>query len=131
MVHRALLGSMERFFGGLVENWAGAFPTWLSPVQVRILPIADLHHEYAAQIASRLREAGVRVEVDDRKATTGAKIRDGELEKIPYLLIVGDREQQADTVSVRQRSEGDMGARPLTEFIAELEPQLSPPSSDI
>ncbi len=129
MVHRALFGSIERFFGGLIEHTAGAFPVWLAPVQVRILPIADRHHEYANQVADQLRETGVRVEVDDRKATTGAKIRDGETEKIPYLLIIGDREQKAGTVAVRQRGEGDQGAQPISDFLAELTPELSPPTS--
>jgi len=130
MVHRALFGSLERFFGGYVEHTGGAFPVWLSPVQVRVLPIADRHHEYAQKVAAELKRAGVRVEVDDRKATTGAKIRDGETQKLPYLLIVGDREQEADTVSVRQRGEGDQGARPLGEFLEHLKPELEPPSSE-
>jgi len=130
MIHRALLGSLERFFGVLIEHTGGAFPVWLAPTQVRILPIADRHHEYAEKVAAELKEIGVRAEVDDRKATTGAKIREGEIQKIPYLLIVGDREAEAGTVSVRQRGEGDKGARPIADFIAELEPQLAPPSSD-
>jgi threonyl-tRNA synthetase len=130
MVHRALLGALERFFGGYVEHTGGAFPVWLAPVQVRVLPIADRHHEYAEQVAARLRETGTRVEVDDRKATTGAKIRDGETQKIPYLLIVGDREQEAGTVSVRQRGEGDLGPSAVADFIAKLTPELSRPSSD-
>ncbi len=129
MVHRALLGSLERFFGVLVEHVGGAFPVWLAPVQARILPIADRHHDYAEQVAAQLREAEVRVEVDDRKATTGAKIRDGEMQKIPYLLIVGDREQTAGTVAVRHRSEGDLGPRPIADFIAAIGDELQPPSS--
>ncbi len=129
MVHRALLGSLERFFGGYVEHTGGAFPVWLAPVQVRVLPIADRHHEYAEQVAARLRETDTRVEVDDRKATTGAKIRDGETQKIPYLLIVGDREQEAGTVSVRQRGEGDLGPSALADFVEKLTPELLPPSS--
>ena len=130
MIHRALLGSLERFFGVLIEHTGGAFPVWLAPIQVRLLPIADRHHEYAEKVAAELKGIAVRAEVDDRKATTGAKIRDGETQKIPYLLIVGDREVEAGTVSVRQRGEGNKGARPLADFIAELEPQLAPPSSD-
>jgi threonyl-tRNA synthetase len=129
MVHRALLGALERFFGGYVEHTGGAFPVWLAPVQVRVLPIADRHHDYAQQVAAQLRAAGVRVEVDDRKATTGAKIRDGETQKIPYLLIVGDRESQTGAVSVRKRGEGDKGAQALGDFIACLGPELSPPGS--
>ncbi len=130
MVHRALLGSLERFFGVLVEHTGGAFPVWLAPVQVRVLPIADRHHEYAEKVAAELRQSGARVEVDDRKATTGAKIRDGETQKIPYLLIVGDREQEAGTVSVRQRGEGDLGASAVADFAAKLTPELSSPSSE-
>ena len=129
MIHRTVLGSMERFIGGLVEHYGGAFPVWLAPVQVRVLPIADRHGDYAEQVASELRRAGVRAETDVRKATTGAKIRDGETQKIPYLLIVGDREQQSGAVSVRKHSEGDKGAQPLSEFIAGLKPQLSAPES--
>jgi threonyl-tRNA synthetase len=129
MIHRALLGSLERFVGVLIEHTGGAFPTWLAPVQVRVLPIADRHHDYAAEVAGRLRELGARVEVDDRKATTGNKIREGEVQKVPYLLIVGDRERDAGTVSVRRRGEGDQGAKPREEFIEELTPELQPPSS--
>ena len=129
MVHRALLGSLERFFGVLVEHVGGAFPLWLAPVQARILPIADRHHDYAEQVAAQLREAEVRVEVDDRKATTGAKIREGEMQKIPYLLIVGDREQTAGTVSVRHRSEGNLGPKPIADFIIGIADELQPPSS--
>jgi len=127
MVHRALLGAMERFFGGLVEHYGGAFPTWLAPVQVRVLPIADRHHEYAGQVAARLREAGARVEVDERSATMRAKIRDGELEKIPYLLVVGDREQQRGAVAVRKRGEGDLGSQSVEEFLSSLAPELRGP----
>ncbi len=130
MIHRALLGALERFFGGYIEHTGGAFPVWLSPTQVRVLPIADRHHEYAEKVAVQLREAGARVEVDARKATTGAKIREGETHKIPYLLIVGDREQQAGNVAVRQRGEGDRGPQPLSDFVEELKPQLAPPSSE-
>jgi len=128
MVHRALLGSLDRFFGGYLEHTGGAFPTWLAPVQVRVLPIADRHHAYANQVADQLRQAGARVEVDDRKATTSAKIRDGEMQKIPYLLVVGDREQEAAAVSVRARSKGDQGAQPLADFIAQLSRELPPPA---
>jgi len=130
MIHRALLGALERFFGGYIEHTGGAFPVWLAPVQVRVLPIADRHHDYAQQVAAKLREVGARAEVDDRKATTGAKIREGETQKIPYLLIVGDREQEAGTVSVRQRGEGNLGARPIADFLAQLTPEMQPPSSE-
>jgi threonyl-tRNA synthetase len=129
MIHRALFGSLERFIGGYIEHTGGAFPVWLAPVQVKIIPIADRHHAYAEQAAARLRAMAVRVEVDDRRATTGAKIRDGEMQKIPYLLIVGDREQEGGAVAVRKRGEGDLGPRPLEEFAAALSSELAPPSA--
>jgi threonyl-tRNA synthetase len=127
MIHRALLGALERFFGGYIEHTGGAFPVWLAPVQARVIPIADRHHEYAGRVAAQLRDVGVRVEVDDRKATTNAKIRDGETQKVPYLLVVGDREQAGGTVSVRKRGEGDRGAQALGDFIAALAPEVAPP----
>jgi len=129
MIHRALLGAMERFVGGYIEHTGGAFPVWLAPVQVRVLPIADRHHEYAQKVAAELKQVGARAEVDDRKATTGAKIRNGETEKIPYLLIVGDRERDAGKVSVRKRGEGDLGPQSLDDFVAQLTPELQPPAS--
>ena len=118
MVHRTVLGSMERFVGGLIEHYAGAFPVWLSPVQVQIIPIADRHKEYAASVLQRLREAGLRAELDDSDERMNAKVRKAQLQKIPYMLIIGDREVQAGTVSVRLRSEENLGAKPLDEFIA-------------
>jgi threonyl-tRNA synthetase len=116
MVHRALLGSMERFFGVLIEHYGGAFPVWLAPVQVEVIPIADRHNEYAQQVAGQLREAGLRVEVDDSSERMQAKIRDAQLQKIPYMLVVGDREAEKGTVAVRLRTEEDLGPRPLEEF---------------
>jgi threonyl-tRNA synthetase len=118
MVHRALLGSMERFFGVLIEHYGGAFPIWLAPVQAEVIPIADRHNEYAHQVAGRLREAGLRVEVDDSSERMQAKIRDAQLQKIPYMLVVGDREAEQGTVAVRLRTEEDLGPRPLEEFIS-------------
>ncbi|MFB0534382.1 MAG: threonine--tRNA ligase [Anaerolineae bacterium] len=118
MVHRALLGSMERFFGVLIEHYGGAFPVWLAPVQVEVIPIADRHNEYAHQVAGRLREAGLRVEVDDSSERMQAKIRDAQLQKIPYMLVVGDREAEQGTAAVRLRTEEDLGPRPLEEFIS-------------
>ncbi len=129
MVHRALLGSMERFFGGLVEHYAGAFPVWLAPVQAKVLPIADRHHDYARSVVARLKAAGARAEVDDRAERMQAKIRDGEMQKIPYLLVVGDREMQNDAVSVRKRGEGDLGAKPVSEFLEMLGPEMAAPGA--
>jgi threonyl-tRNA synthetase len=117
MVHRALYGSIERFFGILLEHYAGAFPVWLAPVQSIVLPITDRQLDYARQVKGRLEEAGIRVTVDDRNEKVNLKIREAQLQKIPYMLVVGDREAQAGQVAVRNRKHGDLGAKPLDEFI--------------
>ncbi|HOU23580.1 MAG TPA: threonine--tRNA ligase [Anaerolineae bacterium] len=118
MVHRTVLGSMERFVGGLIEHYAGAFPVWLAPVQVKVIPIADRHNDYARQVLGKLREAGFRAELDDTADRMNAKVRKAQLEKVPYMLVMGDKEAEAGTVSVRLRSEENLGPRPLDEFIA-------------
>jgi threonyl-tRNA synthetase len=118
MVHRALLGSIERFFGVLLEHYAGAFPAWLAPVQVIVIPIADRHNEYANQVAAQLKASDLRVEVNDSGDRMQAKIRAAQLQKVPYMLIVGDREMQNSAVSVRLRNNQDLGGRPVSEFIA-------------
>ena len=118
LVHRALLGSMERFLGILIEHYVGAFPVWLAPVQARLIPITDRNVEYARDVESRLRAAGLRTEVDARSERMQAKIRDAQLQKIPYMLVVGDREMEAGAVAVRLRTEENLGARPVDEFIA-------------
>ena len=120
MIHRALLGSIERFIGVITEHFAGAFPTWLNPVQVKLLPVTDRAAEYARDAAAKLDAQGFRVEVDGRNEKIGKKIREAQLEKIPYMLVVGDRDMEADTVSVRHRSEGDLGAMSLEAFSAML-----------
>jgi threonyl-tRNA synthetase len=120
MVHRALYGSIERFFGILIEHYAGAFPVWLAPVQAVILPITDRHIEYAQQVTERLKQAGIRVELDDRKEKVNLKIRDAQMQKVPYMLVVGDREAQNDSVSVRNRKHGDQGAQTVDEFLAAI-----------
>ncbi|MEN6373095.1 MAG: threonine--tRNA ligase [Armatimonadota bacterium] len=125
MIHRALLGSIERFFGVLVEHYAGAFPLWLAPVQAILLPIADRHQEYAHKVAARLAEKGFRATVDTRNEKTGYKIREAQLQKIPYMLIVGDREIAEDQVSVRSRDKGDIGAKPVDKFIMDLTGELT------
>jgi len=117
MVHRALLGSMERFFGVLIEHYAGAFPLWLAPVQVQLIPIADRHAAYAHEVAAKLREAGLRAKVDDRGERMNAKIREAQMKKIPYMLVVGDKEQAAGAVAVRLRTEENLGPMPLDSFI--------------
>jgi len=124
MIHRALLGSLERFMGVLIEHYAGAFPLWLAPVQAVLIPIADRHSEYAESVAARLKTEGFRVEVDSRNEKTGYKIREAQLQKTPYMLVVGDREAEAGQVSVRSRAEGDKGAAPVDDLIAEMNAQL-------
>ena len=120
MVHRALWGSVERFFGVLIEHYAGAFPAWLAPVQVAVLPVSGKFEEYAKKVAQHLKDAGFRVRHDDRNEKLQAKIRDAQMEKIPYMLILGGKEAEAGTVSVRHRAKGDLGPRPAEEFIADL-----------
>jgi threonyl-tRNA synthetase len=126
MVHRALLGSMERFLGVLIEHYGGAFPTWLAPVQVRLLPVADRHRAYAETVVSRLTTAGLRGEVDARKEKIGFKIREAEIQKIPYIVVVGDKETAAGTVSVRLRGGQDKGGMPLADFVNSLIPENTP-----
>jgi threonyl-tRNA synthetase len=116
MVHRALMGSFERFIGILIEHYAGEFPLWLAPVQAIVLPIADRHVEYAREAAAELREAGLRVEIDERSESIGKKIREAEVLKVPYMLVVGDAEQEARAVAVRRHREGDQGSQPLAQF---------------
>ncbi len=120
MVHRALWGSVERFFGILIEHYAGAFPLWLAPVQVAILPVSEKVSEYAAKVSAELKAAGIRVYLDDRNEKLGAKIRDSEMQKIPYMAVVGGKEAEAHSVSVRHHGKGDLGARPLDSFLADL-----------
>ena len=119
VIHRAIFGSIERFIAILIEHFAGAFPLWLSPVQATVLPIADRHLEYANQVARVLNEAGLRAEVDDRQEKVNYKIREAQLQKIPYMLVVGDREAAERAVAVRSRAKGDLGARPLETFVAD------------
>ena len=120
MIHRALLGSIERFIGVITEHFAGAFPVWLSPVQVKVLPVTDRAAEYADQVAAQLTENGFRVEVDHRNEKIGKKIREAQLEKTPYMLVVGDRDMENGTVSPRHRTAGDLGAMSLADFQAKL-----------
>jgi threonyl-tRNA synthetase len=118
MIHRALMGSLERFFGVLIEHFAGAFPVWLSPVQVTVIPIADRHNEAARAVAARLKEAGLRVEVDDSSDRMNAKIRNAQLMKVPYMLVIGDQEAQSGTVSLRKRDGTRQDQMPLEQFLA-------------
>ena len=124
VIHRAILGSSDRFMAFLIEETKGAFPTWLAPVQVKILPISDKHLEYANKVKETLQEKELRVEVDDRAEKIGYKIREAQLQKVPYMLIVGDKEEQEGKVGVRDRKQGDIGAIPLDEFVSKIEEEV-------
>lgn len=126
MIHRALLGSLERFMGVLIEHYAGAFPCWLAPVQVKVLPISEKFHEYGAAVEKKLRAGGVRAELDDRNEKIGYKIRDAEVKKIPYMAVVGEKEAAADAVAVRCHGKGDQGSMPLDEFVSLVARQHQP-----
>jgi threonyl-tRNA synthetase len=121
MVHRALWGSVERFFGVLIEHYAGAFPVWLAPVQAIVLPITDAQNEYAQKVVAQLEEAGIRTELDDRSEKVNFKIREAQLQKVPFMLVIGGREAEAGTVSVRHRKEADQGVKPVGEFIDQIQ----------
>ena len=131
MVHRALFGSVERFFGVLIEHYAGAFPLWLAPVQVGLVPISERHIEYAHTVEAALNAAGLRVEVDARNEKMNAKIRDLANQKTPYILVFGDKEQAAGAVSVRTRGKGDQGSMPLADFIAQCKALVASQSTDL
>lgn len=120
MIHRVAFGSIERFIGILIEHFAGAFPTWLAPVQVKVLPITEDQVAYAEEITAKLHEAGLRVECDQRREKIGYKIREAQMEKVPYMLVIGGKEQEAGTVAVRLRNGTDLGAQPLEDFLARI-----------
>ncbi len=125
MIHRALLGAWERFFGLLIEHYAGAFPVWLAPVQVKVIPVADRHNDPAAKLAARMKARGIRAEVDDRGERMNQKIRQAQLEKVPYMLIVGDKEIESQSVSVRCRSGEQLSAMPLKDFIKRVTKEIA------
>jgi threonyl-tRNA synthetase len=131
MVHRALFGSVERFFGVLIEHYAGAFPLWLAPVQVGLVPISERHHAYAKKVESELEAAGFRVEVDDRNEKMNGKIRDFANQKVPYILVFGDKEEAAESVSVRTRGKGDQGSVPLADFIVKAKGLINSQSIEL
>jgi threonyl-tRNA synthetase len=116
MIHRVVYGSLERFIALLIEHYAGAFPTWLAPVQVRVLPISDRHHAYGAEVARYLEDADIRVEKDERREKINYKIREAQTEKIPFALIIGDREAEDNCVSMRRYGHGDSSSMPLEDF---------------
>ena len=124
MLHRAILGSVERFIGILIEHYGGAFPVWLAPVQCAILPIADRHHAYAHDVEKAMTEAGIRARIDDRSEKVGYKIREAETKKTPYMCIVGDKEMENQTLSVRKHREGDVGAVPLSVFVENIQDEI-------
>ena len=125
MIHRVVFGSIERFIGILTEHFAGAFPTWLAPVQVKLLPIADRHQEYLEGVRARLEAHGIRCELDDRSEKIGFKIRSAQLEKVPYMLVAGDKDIENGVVSVRSRKDGEQGSCTVDEFIANIEKEIS------
>jgi threonyl-tRNA synthetase len=125
MVHRALMGSIERFFGVLIEHYGGAFPLWLAPVQALIIPITDRHVAYAQQVQQRLEAAGLRVEINQSKDRMQAKIRNAQLQKIPYMLIIGDKEQESDAVSVRLRTEEDLGSMSVADVLDRITQEIA------
>ena len=131
MVHRALFGSVERFFGVLIEHYAGAFPLWLAPVQVGLVPISERHLAYAEKVESELKAAGLRVEVDARNEKMNAKIRDFANQKTPYILVFGDKEETTASVSVRTRGKGDQGSVPLAEFVAKAQSLVKGQSTEL
>jgi threonyl-tRNA synthetase len=125
MIHRGVIGTLVRMIAYLIEKYAGAFPLWLAPVQAVVVPVSDRHNQYGESVAGQLRSRGFRVEVDSRRERMQAKLRDAQAQQVPYMLVVGDRDQQAGTVSVRERRQGDLGARPLADFIADMEARRS------
>ena len=130
MLHRVVFGSVERFIGILTEHFAGAFPLWLSPVQVKVLPISERHHEYAQKVLDQLEAAGVRVEIDDRSEKIGYKIREAQLQKIPYMLVIGDKEVEADAVGVRSRKAGDIGQMSVKELLEKIKVEVETKAVD-
>ena len=125
VIHRAILGSSDRFISFLLEETKGNLPTWIAPLQVKVLPIADSHIEYAKKVKEELQKAGIRVEVDDRQEKIGYKIREAQLQKVPYMLVVGDKEKEANAVGVRSRKEGDIGAQNLKDFISKIKEEIN------
>ena len=125
MIHRVVFGSIERFIGILIEHFAGAFPTWLAPVQVKVLPISDKHMDYGMKVLDALKEVGIRAEIDTRAEKIGYKIREAQMKKIPYMLVVGAKEEEENKVSVRSRFAGDEGQCGLDAFVAKIKEEIA------
>jgi len=124
MVHRAIFGSFERFLGILTEHFAGVFPLWLAPVQVKLMSIVEKHNEYANKVRDMLEEQGIRVELDDRNEKIGYKIREAQLQKVPYMLILGDKEVEENKVGVRERKAGDLGQMSIDDFMSRIKDEI-------
>ena len=124
MIHRTAFGSLERFIGILIEHYAGAFPFWLAPVQVSLIPVAEAHEAHAKGIQKKMQEAGLRVETKPSSDTLGSRIRQAQTEKIPYMIVLGDKEIQADKIAVRSRTKGDLGQTALLEFLAKAKEEV-------
>ena len=125
MIHRVVFGSIERFIGIITEHFAGAFPMWLAPVQVKFLPVADRHLDYVNKIKEQFENAGIRCEVDDRSEKVGFKIRNAQLEKVPYMILAGDKDIENGTISIRSRKNGDEGACTVEEFIKRAKEEVA------
>jgi threonyl-tRNA synthetase len=124
MIHRVIFGSIERFIAILTEHYAGAFPIWLAPVQVKVMPISERQNDYAVQVAKKLEDLDIRVELDNRNEKIGYKIREAQMQKVPYMLIVGDKEIENNAVAVRDRKEGDRGSMNLDDFIVNIQKEI-------
>jgi threonyl-tRNA synthetase len=125
VLHRAMYGSMERFIGILIEHYAGAFPVWLTPIQARLMNISEVHIPYAQEVKEKLQQAGIRVELDARNEKIGYKIREAQVQKIPYMLVIGEKEMEDGTLSVRRRGVGDEGAMNVDEFVEKIRAEIS------
>ena len=131
MIHRVVFGSIERFIAILTEHYAGAFPLWLAPEQVKIIPISEGQIEYAHSVCDKLVKLGIRASVDDRNEKMGYRIREAQLQKIPYMLVLGEKEREAGTVAVRNRKNGDLGVMSFDDFAAKLNKEIAEKSSDM
>lgn len=125
VIHRGVISTMERFTAFLLENFAGAFPLWLSPVQAKVIPVSGNFDDYAREVEAKLKRAGISAEADLRNEKLGYKIREAQLEKMPYMFVVGENERSAESVSVRKRGEGDLGMKPVDEIVAQLKEEIS------
>jgi threonyl-tRNA synthetase len=131
VIHRSSIGALERVIAFLIEHYMGAFPVWLSPIQVKVLPVTERNIKYAKSVAEKLKQESIRVEVDERNETLPAKIRDAQLEKVPYMLIIGDKEEKSKKVAVRLRTEKDLGQMSLSKFIVKVKDKIETKALDL